>query len=74
MHLCPQFIFILFHDRGWQGGVFKVINNDHFLVFLTVWVLFPIFFRQVKAQLILELYEMIRVSHVVAGPICFFVL
>ena len=25
----------------WQGGVFKVMKNDHFLVFLAVWLLFP---------------------------------
>ena len=36
---CP-IIFILFYGRGWQGGVFKVMKNDHFLVFSPVWVLF----------------------------------
>ena len=30
-------VFILFYERGWKGVVFK---NDHFLVFLLVWVLF----------------------------------
>ena len=29
-------VFILFHDRNWQGGVFKVIRNDYFLVLLAV--------------------------------------
>ena len=26
---CP-IILILFYGRGWQGGVFKVMKNDHF--------------------------------------------
>ena len=42
----PQFpivLFISFYERGWQGGVFKVIKNDRFLVFLAAWVLFPTF-------------------------------
>ena len=34
-------VFILFYDRDWQGGVLKLMKNDHFLVFLAVWVLFP---------------------------------
>ena len=29
---CP-IVFILFYDRDGQGGVFKVMKNDHFLVF-----------------------------------------
>ena len=36
-------VFPLFYEWGWQGGVFKVKKNDHFLVFLTVWVVFPSF-------------------------------
>ena len=32
-------VFISFYDRYWQEGVFKVIQNHHFLVFLAVWVL-----------------------------------
>ena len=23
-------VFILFHEQDWQGGVFKVMKNDHF--------------------------------------------
>ena len=23
-------VFILLYDRDWQGGVFKVLKNDHF--------------------------------------------
>ena len=34
-------VFILFYKRRWKEGVFKVMINDHFLVFLAVWVLFP---------------------------------
>ena len=26
---CP-IVFILFYERGWQGGVFTLIRNDHF--------------------------------------------
>ena len=26
---CPV-VFILFYGRDWQGGVFKVMKNDHF--------------------------------------------
>ena len=36
---CP-IVFFLSYERGWQGGVFKVIKNDHFLVFLAVWDVF----------------------------------
>ena len=30
-------VFILIYVRSWQGRVSKVINTDHFLVFLAVW-------------------------------------
>ena len=33
-------VFILFYERRWQEGVFKIMKNDSFLVFLAVWVLF----------------------------------
>ena len=36
--VCP-IVFNLFHDQDGQGGVFKDIKNDIFLVFLDVWVL-----------------------------------
>ena len=39
---CP-ILFILFHERGWQGGVFKVIKNDHVFAVLAVWVIFHLF-------------------------------
>ena len=39
---CP-IAFILLYDRDGQGGVFKVRENDRFLVVLAVWVLFPEF-------------------------------
>ena len=41
-------VFSLFDERGWQGGVFKVMKNDQFLVFLAVWVLFPEFFGRLR--------------------------
>ena len=34
------FVFVLFYEQCWQGGVFRVVRNDNFLVFLAVWVLF----------------------------------
>ena len=34
-------VFPLFYKRGSHGGVFKVIKNNHFLVFLAVWGLIP---------------------------------
>ena len=37
---CP-IVFILFYDPYWQGVVFKLMKNIHFLVFLAVWFLFP---------------------------------
>ena len=39
---CP-IVFILSDDRELQGGVLQIMKNDHFLVFLAVWVLFPKF-------------------------------
>ena len=39
---CP-IVFLLCYERGWQGGKFKVIKNDHFLMILAVWFLFPKF-------------------------------
>ena len=39
---CP-IVFLLFYEWGWQGGVFIIMKNDHFLEFLAVWVLFPKF-------------------------------
>ena len=29
---CP-IVFIFFCERGWQGAVFKVMKNDHFILF-----------------------------------------
>ena len=29
-HVVPySIVFILFYERGWQGGVFKVMKKDH---------------------------------------------
>ena len=44
-------VFILFYDRDWQGGVLKLMKNDHFLVFLAVWVLFPMFLGRLRSGL-----------------------
>ena len=40
----PNFFFVvLFYERGWGGGVFEIMKNDHVLVFLAVWVFPPSF-------------------------------
>ena len=54
-----------------QVAVLKVMNNDHFLVLLAIWVFFSEVFGQVNGWPILKLREMIRVLHVVACPILF---
>ena len=54
--------FRLFYERGWQGGVLKVMKNDHsFNVFSPL-------------GLFLKLYEMIRMPRLVACPIVFILL
>ena len=35
--------FASFHERSWQGAVFKIKKKDHFLVFLVVWKKVPKF-------------------------------
>ena len=65
---CP-IVLILFYEGNWQGGLFKIMKNDHFLVLLAVWVLFPYVFGQVNKWSMLKLHEMIRVLQVVAFPI-----
>ena len=44
-------IFILFDNPDWQGGVLKLMKNDHFLVFLAVLVLFPEFLGRLRCGL-----------------------
>ena len=41
--VCP-IVFISFYERRREGRVFKIMKNDHILVYLTVWVLSPTFF------------------------------
>ena len=38
--VCP-IVFISFYEPSWDEGVFRVMKNDHFLVFLAISVLFP---------------------------------
>ena len=71
MQLRVQLFFILFYNRGLQGGVLKVMKNDPFLVFLAVRVIFPQVFGQVKKWLLLELHGMVRVLLAVACPMDF---
>ena len=71
MQLRVQLFFILFYNRGLQGGVLKVVKNDPLLVFLAVRVVFPQVFGQVKKWLLLELHGIIRVLLAVACPMDF---
>ena len=64
-------VFILFHEQRWQGGVFKVIKNDHFLNIFSSLRPYPQVFGQAKKWLIVGLHEMIRVPRVVACPMDF---
>ena len=59
-------VFPLFDKGGLQGGVFKVIKNDHFLVFLAVWGLIPKYLGRLSLWLILGLREMTGVLNLVA--------
>ena len=43
--------FLLFYECGWQGVVLKVIKNDHFLVFLAIFVLFLKFLGRLSGDL-----------------------
>ena len=47
---CP-IIFILFDDPDWRESVLKHMENDHFLVFIAVWVLFPRFLGRFNSAL-----------------------
>ena len=47
---CP-IIFILFDDPDWRESVLKHMENDHFLVFIAVWVLFPRFLGRFNSGL-----------------------
>ena len=47
---CP-FFFILFYERSWQGGVFRVMKKEHFLVLFAVWVLFLKFIGRLRSDL-----------------------
>ena len=44
---CPN-VLILFYGRDWQGGVFKIMKNDHFFSIFSSFVLFSQVFGQVN--------------------------
>ena len=46
-----QIVFILFYEESWTGEVSNVIKNDHFLVFLAVWVFFHKFLGMLRSGL-----------------------
>ena len=70
LFVCP-IVFILFYGLDWQGGVFKIMKNDHFLNIFISFGLFLRVFGQVNEWSISELQKMIRVLHVVAFKIVF---
>ena len=43
------FCFMIEIDR--EGGVLKVMKNDHVLLFLAAWVIFPRFFGRLRSDL-----------------------
>ena len=57
--------FLLLCDLDRQAGVLKLVKKAQFLVFLVVYVLFPKFLARLGIDL-LELYETIRVLHLLA--------
>ena len=66
-------VLLLLCDLGQQAGVLKLVKKAQFLVFLAVWVLFPKFLARLGIDL-LELYEAIRVLHLLAwAVVCIFV-
>ena len=68
---CP-IDFNLLCDRSPEGGVLKLMKIDHFLVLLTVRVLFSKLLGWWRVSwLILELNETKKVLHVVAFPIVY---
>ena len=73
LFVCP-IAFILFYGLDWQGGVFKVMKNDHFLNIFVSFGLFLRVFGQVNEWSILKLHEMIKVLHIVLYKFVFFYL
>ena len=47
---CP-IVFILFYVWDWLRAVFKIVENNLFLVFLAGWVLFPMFLQKWRTGL-----------------------
>ena len=62
--------FLLFYQQSCQGGVFKIMKNDHFLVFLVVLAVSPSLYAG-KEWPVLELHEAISVPHIVSCLIVF---
>ena len=50
MFACP-FVFLLFQEQVWQGGVFKVMKNYYLLLFSAVCVIFPKLLGRVRSRL-----------------------
>ena len=48
---CVPNCFFLFYEKDWQGGVFKFMKNDHFLVHLAVLIFFPKFLGRLRSGL-----------------------
>ena len=67
---CP-IVFILFYDQSWQGGVFEFMKTDCFSSVFSPLGHFSQVFGQVKSWLIIELYKMMKASHVAPCPVAF---
>ena len=62
-------VFLLFHDRDWQGVLLKLYEKWSFVSIFCCLVPFPQVFGQVKMWLMLELQKIIRMSHAVSFSI-----
>ena len=51
MKLRSQLFSFSFYDQDWQGGELKRMKDIQFLVFLAVWVLFPMFLGKLSVYL-----------------------
>ena len=71
--VASSIVFNFFCERGRQGGVLKPMKKYNVYVFLAILVLSSKFLGRLKSDL-LDLHEMIRVSHVVGYPIVFILL
>ena len=68
--LCP-IVFIFFYDWYWQGGVLKLLKNNHFFSIFSHFGNFPQAIGKINEWPILEAHKIIRVLHAITCPIVF---